>query len=171
LGNVANLRLAGIVDESIVDGPGVRFTIFTQGCHRACPGCHNPETQSFSGGFEIGIDEILQMIDRNPLLAGVTFSGGEPFLQASPLAELAIECHARQLSVMAYSGYRFEELLDGSRADWRDLLGQIDILVDGPYMESERSLALRFRGSRNQRIIAVPESLRNGTVVLVPELN
>ena len=104
------LRIADIVDDSIVDGPGFRLVVFTQGCYRNCPGCHNQQTHDPRGGRDIEIDEILSMLDDNPLLEGITFSGGEPFLQAEQLCELADRVRERKLSVMAYSGYTFEEL-------------------------------------------------------------
>ena len=165
LTETSTLLLAGIVEESVADGPGIRFTIFTQGCPRSCPGCQNPETQPTCGGVKTSLREILERIDENPLLSGVTFSGGEPFLQAGPLAELARECHARHLHVMVYSGYCYEELVSTHREDWDALLAETDILVDGPYVESKRSLALLFRGSSNQRLIDVPRSLALGRVV------
>ncbi|MBR2680013.1 MAG: anaerobic ribonucleoside-triphosphate reductase activating protein [Exiguobacterium sp.] len=161
-----SVQLAGIIEESVVDGPGVRFVIFTQGCPRSCPGCQNPETQSTCGGYSMQIDRILEMIRSNPLLRGVTFSGGEPFMQAGPLAELAKEVHQMGLSVMVYSGYRYEDLVAGDRTDWNALLSETDVLVDGPYVESQRSLALLFRGSANQRLIDVPKSLKQRHAII-----
>ena len=159
-------QLAGIIEESVVDGPGVRFVIFVQGCPRSCPGCQNPETQPTCGGYQMPIDRIVDMVRSNPLLRGVTFSGGEPFLQAGALAELAEEIHRMGLSVMVYSGYRYEELVNSDREDWHALLAETDVLVDGPYVESQRSLALLFRGSANQRLINVPESLHQHHAIL-----
>lgn len=156
------VRIAGRAEESITDGPGIRFVLFTQGCPRACPGCHNPETQSLEGGTDVSIGSILRQIESNPLLSGVTFSGGEPFLQAKPLAELARACRRLGLHVMVYSGYLFEELAASENPDWIALLRVTDTLVDGPYIQSKRSLALRFRGSSNQRILDVRRSLAAG---------
>ena len=104
------LNIAGIVDDSIVDGDGCRLTVFVQGCHRRCHGCQNPETQPLEGGHEETLEALLQKIRQNPLLTGVTFSGGEPFLQCAPLAKLAKEIHAMGLDIWSYSGYTLEEL-------------------------------------------------------------
>lgn len=150
-----DLRVSGIVEESIVDGPGLRYVIFTQGCTRACPGCHNPQTHPLDGGFMMDTASILRQFHENPLLAGITFSGGEPFLQAGVLCDIAEGVHAVGKNVMAYTGFTFEELLDKSQTDpgVARLLELVDILVDGPYVESLRDLELRFRGSSNQRLL------------------
>ena len=96
---MSKLRIAGIVNDSIVDGPGMRLAVFTQGCHRYCPGCHNPHTWDPNGGQDISIEEILQRVDQNPLLSGVTLTGGEPFEQPEPLIELVKELKKRCLEV------------------------------------------------------------------------
>ncbi|MDO4546278.1 MAG: 4Fe-4S single cluster domain-containing protein, partial [Bacillota bacterium] len=131
-----SLRLAGIVRESIVDGPGIRFTVFCQGCPHLCPGCHNPETHDFDGGSDCSIDRLLEEIDKNPLLAGVTFSGGEPFCQAAGFAALAEKVHQRGLTVTVFSGYTYEELLHMADEDAAagKLLSMTDILIDGPFV-------------------------------------
>lgn len=148
-------RICGIVEESIVDGPGLRYVVFAQGCTRACPGCHNPQTHPLDGGSWMETDDLLARFRENPLLAGVTISGGEPFLQAGPLAALAEGVHAAGRSVMVYTGHVFEDLLvmAGNDPDVRRLLDAADILVDGPYVEAERDLELEFRGSANQRLL------------------
>lgn len=158
------LRLAGVIRESIVDGPGWRFVVFAQGCPHHCEGCQNPQTHPFDGGYLTNTENLLREIRKDPLLAGITLSGGEPFCQAEPLAVLARGVHALGLSVMAYSGWTFEQLLDGSSENkgWRALLEETDILVDGKFILAEKSLALLFRGSRNQRLIDVKASLHNG---------
>jgi len=150
---VCAVRVNGVVAESIVDGPGFRYTLFTQGCPHRCPGCHNPETHDFSGGSMMEIDEILAELRQNPLLDGVTFSGGEPFCQADALADLAERVHGMGLSVMSYSGWTLEELSRMGEADpgVARLLKQSDYLVDGRFVLAERDLDLLFRGSRNQR--------------------
>lgn len=150
-----DLRVSGIVEESVVDGPGVRFVVFTQGCEHHCPGCHNPHTHALDGGTMMTTDAILARFDEDPLLSGITFSGGEPFLQPEALAELAEAVHARGKDVMVYSGFTFEQLLEreGQDPGVRRLLSQADILVDGPYVESRRNLELDFRGSDNQRLL------------------
>lgn len=148
-------RICGIVEESIVDGPGLRYVVFAQGCTRACPGCHNPQTHPLDGGSWMETDDLLAQFRENPLLAGMTISGGEPFLQAGPLAALAEGVHAAGRTVMIYTGHLFEELLDMADKDpaVRRLLDAADILVDGPYVEAERDLELEFRGSANQRVL------------------
>ena len=153
------IRIAGIVDDSIVDGEGVRLTVFTQGCPHHCHGCHNPQTWSLDGGHEIDTEEIVQKLKANPLLSGITFSGGEPFLQPAPLTELARAAHKLGLDVWSYTGFTLEEL--EKRTDVQQLLNEVDVLVDGPYVEALRDLTLRFRGSSNQRIIDLNE-LRKG---------
>ena len=155
------LRLAGIAGDSIVDGPGIRMTLFAQGCPHHCQGCHNPETWEFDGGTWWMTDDLVKVIEENPLAKGVTFSGGEPFSQA--VAELAGKLKNRGYEVASYSGFTMEELLRGPR-EQRMLLEKLDVLIDGPYIEEQRSLSLAYRGSRNQRIIDVPESLRTGEI-------
>lgn len=157
------LRLAGIAGDSIVDGPGIRMTLFAQGCPHHCQGCHNPETWEFDGGTWWTADDLVKVIEENPLVKGVTFSGGEPFSQAEAFAELAGKLKNRGYEVASYSGFTMEELLRGSR-EQRMLLEKLDVLIDGPYIEEQRSLSLAYRGSRNQRIIDVPESLRTGEI-------
>lgn len=159
-----NIRIAGIVNDSIVDGTGMRFTVFVQGCPHRCPGCHNPQTHDFESGTETDTDEIIARFRKNPLLDGITLSGGEPFCQSAACLELAGAAHVSGLNVWAYSGYTYEELLSG-QADWRALLDEIDVLVDGRFQLEKRSLECRFRGSSNQRLIDVPCSLKRGSVV------
>ena len=158
------LDLAGIVSDSIVDGPGIRTTFFCQGCPHHCEGCHNPETWDFGCGTPIQTERLLQIVQSNPLCRGVTFSGGEPFAQAADFAELAKLLKAHSYEVAAYSGYTFEQLLQGTSAQ-RALLETIDVLIDGPYVAQLRSLQLPFRGSKNQRILDVPKSLAAGQAV------
>jgi len=147
------LRIAGIEPESVVDGEGIRYVVFVQGCPHRCPGCHNPETHPFDGGRVADIQELFEEIRENPLLKGVTFSGGEPFCQPKPLAELARLVHGIGKDVTTYTGYLYEELLNMQDPDVVDLLAQTDTLIDGPFILAERDLTLPFRGSRNQRII------------------
>lgn len=164
-----NLRIAGTVNDSIVDGPGIRFTIFTQGCPHRCKGCHNPQTHDLYGGKIVTIDSLIIQIQSNPLLDGVTFSGGEPFLQAESLAELGKYIHAHtSLNIVTYTGYTFEELISVSNVDkaCMRLLEESDILIDGLFIESEKSYELRFKGSSNQRCINVKDSLLQNKIVL-----
>lgn len=161
------MRIAGLVQDSIVDGPGLRLAVFTQGCPHRCEGCHNPETHDENGGIEIPVEEIVGKMRANPLTDGVTLSGGEPFSQADDCAEIAEAAKKEGLSVWAYTGYTFEELLQSGDRHIRNLLALTDVLVDGPYVESERSLNLKWRGSRNQRLIDVPKSLAEGNTVII----
>ena len=153
------IRLAGLANDSITDGPGLRYCVFVQGCPLRCEDCHNPQFQDFEGGNLCDTDMILQEIRRNPLLSGVTFSGGEPMCQADALAELARECAQAGLEVAVFTGYTFEDLLKEGDPDRIRLLEQADVLVDGPFVSSLKSLDIGFRGSSNQRILNLHESM------------
>lgn len=159
---MSELCLAGIVGDSITDGPGIRLTVFVQGCPHHCPGCHNPQTWPFAGGYTSTSEEVLAQIEANPLLGGVTFSGGEPFCQAAALLPLAEAIKNRGLELAVYTGYTFEELLNLPDPAVKQLLALTDTLIDGPYLEAERNLELNFRGSANQRILKARESLAAG---------
>lgn len=132
---MSRINVAGIIKESVVDGPGIRYVVFAQGCPHRCEGCHNPETHPFSGGKKKDINEIIEEIRENPLLSGVTFSGGEPFCQAEAFAKLAVEVKKLGLNVVTYTGYTFEEVIFLSEKNkaWKDLLYETDILIDGPF--------------------------------------
>ncbi|MBP3780257.1 MAG: anaerobic ribonucleoside-triphosphate reductase activating protein [Selenomonas sp.] len=158
------IRIAGIVDDSIVDGDGLRLSVFTQGCPHHCVGCQNPDTHSAGGGHDEDTENILARIDANPLLTGITFSGGEPFLQPAPLTRLAKEAHKRGLDVWSYTGYTLEELLAKKNPAIDALLRELDVLVDGPYEERLRDLTLNFRGSSNQRIIDMNAFRKTGKI-------
>ncbi len=166
------LRLAGVVRESIVDGPGIRMTVFVQGCPHHCKGCHNEHTWRFDGGYDSSVERVLEEAAKDKLLRGVTLSGGEPFAQAPALTVLAKGAHAMGLNVFCYTGYTFEALQAkfDEHPEYKELLEECDWLVDGPFIEEEMSLMLHFRGSRNQRILDVKESLKAGKAVL-SELN
>lgn len=159
------LRISGIVEESVVDGPGIRFVIFTQGCIHNCEGCHNMDTHDLAGGTEMDIDELFERIRKNPMLDGVTFSGGEPMLQVAPLVELAKKCRAEGLNVYTYTGFEWEMLMN-NKEKYLELLQLTDVLIDGKFILEEKSLELNFRGSHNQRIIDVQKSLASGSVEL-----
>ena len=163
------LRIAGTVNDSIVDGEGYRYSIFTQGCPHECPGCHNPQTHDFQGGREVEPDKILRAVLANPLLEGVTFSGGEPFCQAAVLSGLAAQLHENGLNIWCYSGYDFEkDMLTGNLGPWEiteEMLSYIDVLVDGEFKLELKNPNLRFRGSENQRVILVQESLKADGIV------
>lgn len=162
------IRLAGTVNDSIVDGPGIRYTIFVQGCPHHCEGCHNPQTHDFNGGYLTGTEVLLEQIKKNPLLKGVTFSGGEPFCQAAALADLGREIHTLGLNIVTYTGYTLEKLY-GEREqhpEWLSLLKQTDYLIDGPFILEQKSLMLLFRGSKNQRIIDIKQSAAQNQIVI-----
>ena len=165
------MKIAGTVQDSIVDGPGFRFTLFTQGCPHKCPGCHNPQTHDFSGSEELSTDEIIKKLLSNPLTDGITFSGGEPFEQASDCAVIAAAARQHGLNVWCYSGYTFEELLEKSRADSgvMELLKLTDVLVDGKFILEEKSYNVPWRGSRNQRLIDVKKSLEQQSAVTLED--
>jgi anaerobic ribonucleoside-triphosphate reductase activating protein len=157
------VRIAGIIPESVVDGPGgISYTIFAQGCFHNCPGCHNPGTHSLDGGQEVDCSFILEDIKKYPLSKIVTFSGGEPFLQSKKFAYLAHQLKEKGYKIVAYTGFLFEELIDDK--DRFNLLKEVDILIDGPFIEKLKDSQLPFRGSKNQRIINVPKSLLEGKV-------
>lgn len=162
------LRIFGFADDSIVDGPGLRFAIFVQGCKHNCVGCHNPESHDINSGDIYTVADIESMISANPLLDGITLSGGEPFLQAKPLTEIARFAHSKGLNVMTYTGFLYENLVDGANGDngWYELLNETDWLVDGKFELDKRSIELNFKGSSNQRIIDVKKSLDTGNVVI-----
>jgi anaerobic ribonucleoside-triphosphate reductase activating protein len=166
-----NLKIAGLINDSIVDGPGIRYTVFVQGCPHHCEGCHNPETWDFGGGREESTDEIFEKITQNPLLDGVTFSGGEPFCQCNALAELAdkiLKFDGFKMNLMAYTGFEFEYLLKAANEQngYMKLLSKLDYLVDGRFILAQKSYELKFKGSANQRFIDVKKSLESGSAVL-----
>lgn len=164
------LKVAGMLDCSVTDGPGVRAVVFTQGCPHGCPGCHNPQTHDPNGGQWLDVWELAAKLCRHKGLRGVTFSGGEPFLQARALAGLAAALKAKGLNIMIYTGYTYEELAQRATGDAAvaALLAVGDVLIDGVYVQEERDLALAYRGSRNQRIIDLPATISSGNVVLSP---
>ncbi len=162
------MRIAGLTNDSIVDGPGIRFSVFTQGCPHKCPGCHNPSSHDPLGGSEMAAEDITARLDKNPLLDGVTLTGGEPFFQAEDCARIAKAAHEKGLNVWTYTGYTYEQLLagQGNHPGWKELLAETDVLVDGRFLLEERTLEIKFRGSRNQRLIDVKKSLAAGGAVL-----
>jgi anaerobic ribonucleoside-triphosphate reductase activating protein len=159
------MRVAGLVHDSIVDGPGLRFVCFVQGCLHHCPGCHNPESHDPTGGEEMAVEEIAVQMLSNPLTDGLTISGGEPFDQAWECLALASRARRVGLNVWCYTGYTFESLLEYGSSAQKAMLRYLDVLVDGPYIEAERTLSLPWRGSKNQRLIDVQASLKAGKVI------
>ncbi|MEG1746945.1 MAG: anaerobic ribonucleoside-triphosphate reductase activating protein [Oscillospiraceae bacterium] len=147
------MRIASTISDSIVDGPGLRFTVFTQGCPHGCPGCHNPDTHDPHGGSEVSLEDLAAKMLKNPLTDGLTLSGGDPFTQAADCAALAETAKKAGLNVWAYTGYTYENLLAANNPDWNALLAQVDVLVDGPFLLAQKSYSALFRGSSNQRLI------------------
>ena len=160
------MRIANTIQDSIVDGPGLRFTVFTQGCPHHYPGCHNPETHDPDGGVEISVEELAQRMNSNPATDGLTLSGGDPFLQAAECAQLAKIAHESGRNVWAYTGWTYEALLKEGDPDRLALLEQVDVLVDGPFVEKLKSYAALFRGSSNQRLIDMNKTRETGEIVL-----
>lgn len=154
-------RLYGLVKNSYVDGPGIRMAIFFQGCLNRCPGCHNRDSWELGGGRIFDTEEVRRMMLSDPLLDGITLSGGEPFLQTEALDRISEDAHDMGLSVWCYSGYTFEELYSSSEG--RYAMRNIDVLVDGRFMQELKSMDCKWRGSTNQRLVDVKKSLMQGS--------
>ena len=167
------IRLFGLVTDSIVDGPGFRVSIFTQGCPHHCEGCHNPGSHDPAAGKEWTLDEVEKKFTGNPLLDGITLTGGEPFQQPAACAELARRAHQKGLNVWSYSGYTYEKLRKLAQRDEgvNALLSEIDVLVDGPFLLKERSLELLYCGSKNQRIIDMKKTRETGSSRRTKQMN
>ena len=160
------IRINGTVQDSIVDGPGIRFAVFTQGCPHHCPGCHNPDTHDPAGGTLTDTETLISDLKRNPLLDGLTLSGGEPFCQPEACRELARAAHKLGLNVWCYTGYTWEALQRENDPACMALLSEVDVLVDGPFILARRSLELKFCGSGNQRLIDVKATFGSGQIRL-----
>lgn len=158
------IRIAGTENDSIVDGPGFRFTVFVQGCPHNCEGCHNPQTHDFKGGTITDTDELFEEIKSNPLLDGVTFSGGEPFCQAKALYTLGKQIKELGMDIITYTGFKLEYLIENSNKDnyYKELLSISDYLIDGKFEIDKKNLLLNFKGSSNQRIIDLKNYFENG---------
>ncbi len=162
------IRLASdLQPDSIVDGEGIRTVIWAQGCSHNCPGCHNPGTHDFKGGFEVDTKEVIDELDKLEGQQGITFSGGDPLFQVEACTEIAKHAKKIGLNVWCYTGFRYEDLIRIPKNV--EFLKHVDVLVDGKFIQAEKSLNLDFRGSKNQRIIDVPLSLKSGQVVLIPK--
>ena len=176
------LRVYGFSQESFVDGPGIRFVIFTQGCENACPHCHNPASWDINGGKRYTTREVIKMIKnaakrpgkafpqadkKTPCgkIQGVTFSGGEPFMQAGALIPVAQAVKSMGLDITTYTGHVYEDLARHADEDVKALLSLTDYLIDGPFIYSKRDIGMKFRGSSNQRIIDMNETRKAGFVV------
>lgn len=167
LGNDDVINVAGIVRESIVDGPGFRFVIFCQGCPHGCKACHNPDTHAFKDNKLMKVDELFESIMKPRMGKGVTFSGGEPFCQAASFAKLGEKLKAAGIDILIFTGYEYEELikLSEKNASIMKLIKMADYIIDGRYKEELRDLSLKFRGSSNQRIIDVKKTLEANKVI------
>lgn len=167
------VRLAApLMFDSIVDGPGLRTVIWTQGCPHLCPGCHNPQTHDMQAGFMMDSEEIIKQIKAAKLQKGITLSGGDPFLQSEALIDIAMEAKQFGMDVWAYTGFRYEYLINEKNPNYEHnirLLQYVDTLVDGRFIEQKKSVHLLFRGSSNQRIINVQQSLLQQEVVCFEE--
>lgn len=163
------IRIAGIAYESLVNGPGMRRVFFSQGCRHNCKGCFNEDTHDFSGGEEMDMDLLIEDLKDNPMINGVTFSGGDPLEQASKFAYIAKEVKKLGLNIWCYTGYDFEYIVENfnNRDGWRELLNNIDVLVDGKFEINKKRDGLKFKGSENQRIIDVKKSLRSNKIKLI----
>jgi len=163
------IRLSGIAYESLVNGPGMRRVFFAQGCKHNCNGCFNKDTHDFCGGEERNMDELIKDTLDNPILRGVTFSGGDPFEQADKFAYMARVFKEKGLSIWSYTGYTYEYIVENKDTilGWNELLKNIEVLVDGKFEEEKMQDGLKFRGSTNQRIIDVQESLRLNKVITI----
>ncbi|OAA91693.1 anaerobic ribonucleoside-triphosphate reductase activating protein [Clostridium coskatii] len=161
------IRLAGIAYESLVNGPGMRRVFFAQGCRHNCKGCFNPSTHDFKGGQLKDIDKLVCDIKDNPMVSGVTFSGGDPFEQPEEFAYMADKIKELNLNIWCYTGYTFESIVNGSDMAKKCLLNNVDVLVDGKFEENKKDTKLKFKGSSNQRIIDVKKSLDSNDVVVL----
>ena len=148
------IRLSGPIErDSIVNGDGLRAVLWTQGCPNHCPGCQNPETWDFEGGFLVDIEEVKDQLRAMKGQTGITFCGGEPFVQPEACKEIADFCRNELgWDVWSFSGFTYEEIEKYGGAAW-EFLKSLDALIDGRFVLAERDLSLKFRGSRNQRIL------------------
>jgi anaerobic ribonucleoside-triphosphate reductase activating protein len=162
------LRVLSIVEDSVVDGPGLRTTIFFAGCTHYCRGCHNPESWRIDGGIEMSIDEMMSQLNRNPL-NDITFSGGEPMLQIRELIRLAKKCKENNKNIWCYTGFLWEELVTEFKEEFAELSIYLDVLVDGRFLIEQRDLSLLYKGSKNQRVIDCQRSLKQHKLVLYGE--
>ena len=164
------IRLAApLQPDSIVDGAGIRTVVWTQGCSHNCKECHNPETHDFNGGYEFDVEDIKKRIDELIAQDGITLSGGDPMFQPEPCNEIAIYAKGKGLNVWCYTGFTYEKLLElaQDKPIYKEFLSNIDVLIDGPFILSKKSLDCTFRGSTNQRIIDTKKSLETGNIEVI----
>ena len=166
-----NLKLFGLVEDSIVDGPGLRLAVFVQGCSHHCKDCHNKDSWSYAEdkGYTISIDDIVSILLNNPLTTGLTLSGGEPLDTINKIEAIKELIHRLRSnnwnkSIWIYTGYIFEDLINNP--DVFPILEETEVIVDGKFDCTKRSLDLKFRGSSNQRLIDVQQSIRSNSIVL-----
>ena len=163
------IRLASeITRDSIVDGPGIRAVVWTQGCPHKCIGCHNPQTHDINDGVEVEVSEVIEDLSKLKLHKGITLSGGDPLMQAEACTHIAKYAKGRNLDVWLYTGYTFDKIVKAAntyRTDWAELMKYIDVIVDGPFIQEKKSELLKFKGSTNQRLIDVKRTLMYGRVV------
>lgn len=166
-----NIRLAGILSESLVNGNGLRRVYFSQGCKHNCKGCFNPHTHNFNDGILLDMDTLIKDVKSNPMITGITFSGGDPLEQADKFAYMAYRFKKLGLSVWCYTGYEFEYILKNKfeRNGWTELLNNVDVLIDGKFIEELKNNNIKFRGSSNQRLINIQESLKQNKIILLQE--
>ena len=162
------IRLAGIAENSLVNGKGLRKVFFSQGCSHHCEGCFNQHTWEFAGGRMFDMDELVQKVKDEPFLDGVTFSGGDPFQQADKFAYLAKKLHEANINIWAYTGYKFEELMKLAQTNphIKEMINNVDVIVDGRFMKDKMSENLKYCGSSNQRVIDVKSSLNENKIIL-----
>ena len=163
------MRIAGMKHESDTHGPGLRFVVSLQGCEHKCPGCYNPNAQDTAGGVDFPTEELMDQMLSNPLTGGLSLTGGEPFSQAANCTALARAARKAGLNVWCWTGYTFEALLSSGTDTQRELLQEIDVLIDGPFVLEEWTQELPWRSSQNQRLIQVQESLSLGKTILLQE--
>lgn len=162
-----SIRLAGIIHDSLTNGEGLRRVFFSQGCDHNCKGCFNKHTHSFNGGKIFDVSKLVLNVVEDPLIKGVTFSGGDPFQQARPFMYMALYLRNRGINIWSYTGYNIEEILNSNDIFKKQLLANIDVLVDGQYIEEYKVDGLKYRGSKNQRIIDVQKTLITGKITLL----
>lgn len=161
------IRLSGIYKNSIVDGPGIRYAIYTQGCQHQCPGCHNPGTHDIQGGYFNETTDVINDVLKYPLIKGITISGGEPFLQIEAVLEITNTFYGHK-DIMIYTGFDYDFLLEKAKKDEMldQLLHTVDYIVDGKFIQALRDLSLTYRGSSNQRIIDVKQTRIKKEIIL-----
>ena len=164
------LKINNYISESYVDGPGIRFTVFTQGCIHNCPGCHNPQTHDFNKGIYFDNEKIVELMNRNPVIEGLTLSGGDPLMQIDECLDLAkmVKNQDKNYDIVLYTGYTFEQIIEmGKNNDnLMELLKYIDYLIDGPFILKLRDLELNYCGSSNQRVIDVQKTLKENKIII-----